>query len=576
MTTLPTKLHLGHRSNLLISNYGDLLRQDITFFKPNAQNVLDSLEVSDGNITAKNVASLFILHKFSLDHQKGDEIPNGIEIEYGGGKGIQAFIVKGNRLDINLLSRKYFGVLNKYKQYFETGREKLLPMKVFLNSNLPFEIKPETLLDFPKNLQVRKVTEDDFFNFINMNVESPSQEEVTSMILINRNIDFDIHTKDRFLKKFRDLENRYRDLFDLPRQDPVTEKISGARATSPDRRENSQMFLTGRSSGARATSPDRSSGAVKNMDFKDIILDDVSCTTAPFGNAAIARVTNTDVSKIEKYAPILQGQFNRTGNLIPPLKVNTFGEIRKIQTRPGNLAYTKTKIVMGIDSLNLASMEIARNGVLQVASQFNFLESPKDEYAPISEYYRDFTQGPRASLSVPLSLLMRDRQFVRPDPSEGFFRNVVSYRNGYYQPASFADYFEIDRNIDNLPILIQDGFDAINNNLVTQVFCAAPSFQGSKTPEESSIHALICNTLISAQYEAIARVAVHKSIVTNSEVPLHLTLVGQGAFKNNKSAITNGIMKAISTVGDHNVKIYIHVFDQNDFDKLPKEIQSFL
>lgn len=569
MTTLPMKLHLGPRNNLVISKYDDLLKPDMVYFTPSPQNIIDIFGINDTNTTAKNIASLLIVFNFSLHHRQGDEIPKGIEIDYNSSGSIRAFTVGQNRLDMNLLSNRYFGIKGKYRAHFEMGKNKILPTKVFLGNNVVFQIKPETLLQVPKDLQIRSIDHSDTVNFREINLENPSEDDIASMIVINANLPEKTTRyldRDMFLVQFKKLENKYREFFGLTQQ--LLPSRNG-RATSP---------------GARATSPNsRIPPLAPVQKPKDLIPESVSCTTAPLGNPAMFRtsgISNREVAFMNRFASILKTQY--MGN-VQQLKVNTLGEIRKVtgSLKTNSVAFDKVKIIMGIDALHLASMDIAKNGVLQVASQFNFLESTSNAYTPISEYSNDWTQGPRASLSVPASLVIRDFQFEKSDPSVGFFvSSNANYRGGYYVPSPFVreafnEYLEISQNIEDLPILVQDGFDSLSNNLVTQIFCAAPSFQNAKAPDETSIQALICNTLMSAQYEAAARVAVHKSLVTKAEVPLHLTLVGQGAFNNNKSAIMNGISKVISIIGSHNVKVYIHVYGQNDFDKLPVEIRGF-
>src|SRR4051794_35200234 len=57
----------------------------------------------------------------------------------------------------------------------------------------------------------------------------------------------------------------------------------------------------------------------------------------------------------------------------------------------------------------------AGDGALfQVASQFNCLEAPSAYIVPVAEYFHDFTQGPRASISAfPATLL---RHYSAPGP----------------------------------------------------------------------------------------------------------------------------------------------------------------
>jgi hypothetical protein len=307
-----------------------------------------------------------------------------------------------------------------------------------------------------------------------------------------------------------------------------------------------------------------------------------------FGNSVTDKLSRilskTSLYDVSELAVKISSEYKKRSKVEP----NRFGKIRDLVeiNRPEKHTdyFKNAKLVFGIDSLKLASMDFAKNGVLQVASQFNFLESTTDNYTPISGYISDPTQGPRASLSVPISLAARDLEFRNKDLNSSLFETIpgAKYKGGYYEPSfdtkqAAIEYGMISKRISELLILAQDGYDCIGGNLVTQVFCAAPSFQGRNRPEEGSIQSMICDILIEAQYEAIAKLAVSKSIKTKSVVPLHLTLVGQGAFNNNKSAILKGVLRAMQVLEGHQNKVnaYIHVFEESGLRNLPKEFALF-
>ena len=94
-----------------------------------------------------------------------------------------------------------------------------------------------------------------------------------------------------------------------------------------------------------------------------------------------------------------------------------------------------------------------------------------------------------------------------------------------------------------------------------QVFSAAPSYQNAlvKPPLAGSKDAELCDELVSAQYEAIAKMAVIRSISTGERVPVHFTLVGQGVFNNPPSVIATSLKKAAQVAkGYPLVNIYVH------------------
>jgi hypothetical protein len=76
---------------------------------------------------------------------------------------------------------------------------------------------------------------------------------------------------------------------------------------------------------------------------------------------------------------------------------------------------------------------------------------------------------------------------------------------------------------------------------------------------------------VSAQYEALAKLAVIRSLKTNKIVNLHLTLVGQGVFNNPLSALATALKKVADILRIHdNVHVYIHAFRDSDVEKVRK------
>lgn len=290
---------------------------------------------------------------------------------------------------------------------------------------------------------------------------------------------------------------------------------------------------------------------VKFEETKNIFNNDHPCTTAPLGNPAYGETSLID-NWSDKFISLIKQEYHRIVGNIPELNINTFGEIKRVtedikidRDIPG-----KVEILCGIHPFELASMDISKNGVIQVDSQFNFLDSDQ---------------------SVPLSYVMRNFQFKHRDTGVNFFNSSYQdYQSGnYYLPVDNLnadnEYTVVRNNLDNLPILIQDGFDIFEGNLVTQVFRAEPTFH--EEPLTLSKQSLIYQTLLYAQYESIARVAIHKSIVTGAEVPLHLI-----PCKYDKYMLVN----AIRIIGGHNVKIYIHLNKEEDIENLSDEILSYV
>jgi len=211
----------------------------------------------------------------------------------------------------------------------------------------------------------------------------------------------------------------------------------------------------------------------------------------------------------------------------------------------------------------------ASNAIVQLASQFNFLESVGPQYSTIPEYFHDGTQGSEASLGSLAALIIRDH-FFKMDAPQPIFDGLHDplYQHGYLQLWAI-DQGKLPKLLEKLKtkllslrILAQWGFPELGGgHPIMQVFTAAPSYQNIERPAEGSPGAQICDLLVVAQYQAIAQLAVMRSLHTRSErVPLHLTLVGQGAFKNPYSVLNNSLKAVYEIVKNHNIDVYIHSF----------------
>lgn len=242
-------------------------------------------------------------------------------------------------------------------------------------------------------------------------------------------------------------------------------------------------------------------------------------------------------------------------------------------------------IVKGVDALNLPSSKKAQNhAIVQVASQFNFLEAETSDYNPINMYMADRTQGPRASLSSLAALIWRDHYFKHHDINSEFFDSIVPgcYKNGYFEPwkskrSTISK--SLEASIVNMKIFAQWGIPVNGwDGPLLQIFTAAPSYQDmpGPGPQYTPFESAICATLVVEQYRAVARIAVMRSRFTRSRVPLHLTLVGQGVFKNPPSVLKEALAAVYETIRLCAVDVYIHGYNDKDIKlihaSLPRDL----
>jgi hypothetical protein len=227
---------------------------------------------------------------------------------------------------------------------------------------------------------------------------------------------------------------------------------------------------------------------------------------------------------------------------------------------------------VGINGLNRT--DLGRGAIVQLASQFNYLESPSPELVPVSQYLYDHTQGPQGVIEAAAGTLHRHAAVIAGKLPHALHNvlptnNSDVYKNGYLELGHLNDATckslekTIKDNISELEILPQWVMCETSGAYQLQVFASAPSFQGSKSPAPGSCAARIAEMIVVKQYELIAKLAVIQS-KSYGRIPLHLTLVGQGAFNNPTSIIEKALNAVAKVVKGHKVDVYVHVFKSPD------------
>ena len=280
-----------------------------------------------------------------------------------------------------------------------------------------------------------------------------------------------------------------------------------------------------------------------------------------------------------------------------PVKKFTLDEINNcavnVKEESSNDKKPQFILVKGQDALELYNLdkEYGENSsIVQVASQFNALESMISEPTAVKEWMYDYTQGPRASLQSVLACKHRESAHLKnklPDAIKELlekcklkdgesilkkYRNL--YRNGYLELfridseddlKTFKEF--ISKNIGNLNFLSQ--WVKCNNNVnkQLQVFSAAPSFQGnfidwSKSDARIQLLSEICKIIVVNEYKSIAQVAAIRSKITNKPISLHLTLVGQGAFRNPPKVVYEALKEVKKELEATDVKVYLHGYSE--------------
>jgi hypothetical protein len=191
-----------------------------------------------------------------------------------------------------------------------------------------------------------------------------------------------------------------------------------------------------------------------------------------------------------------------------------------------------------------------------------------------------------ASIGSLAALIERDHYFKKMtdfeiQPIFRWSKNV--YEGGYFTPDGKPGdkkiskeekqviYNDISINLPTLNIFAQWG--RVYKNTILQIFTAAPSYQHrSEKPKIDSLDGKLCEELVTAQYEAIAKIAVMRSMVVTKRVPLHLTLVGQGAFNNPEEVMVKALNKVIEIVRDFNIDVFFHGYSEQDVMKIRQAV----
>ncbi len=216
----------------------------------------------------------------------------------------------------------------------------------------------------------------------------------------------------------------------------------------------------------------------------------------------------------------------------------------------------------------------APGSLFQVASQFNCLEAPGSFIVPVSDYFHDSTQGPRASISAFPATLVRHYAAPRADGGRFVQLNdgdqldlladvcdpgVAAVRNGYLrssdvaQPTAFARALE-DR-FESIAVGVHDaaevvlggdwtgGVDAAPHRTIAQVLTSTIAGGMYGDLDEEAAGATICRQLQRAAYlgTLLAAAALGKRRVA-------LTLIGGGVFANPIRVIWDAILWASDQV----------------------------
>lgn len=229
----------------------------------------------------------------------------------------------------------------------------------------------------------------------------------------------------------------------------------------------------------------------------------------------------------------------------------------------------KYYILERCDSSEVPRYDAMANSVRQVASQFNSGESPGRYLTHPKEFSFDHTQGPaeqQTSFCAALSRWVYRDQCDSLSPLKLYpeFEQYFDYQFGYLTPRNG---FEaqglafLKEHVREININVQRvGIDGTRNTAI-QVLNASLALgpydfaREARTKSDNQIIVEMSSVLLTAQYEAVAAVAIQEARKKPYlRIPLCLTLVGAGVFSNDVNAVKNAIGAACDFVEKSGVK----------------------
>ena len=204
------------------------------------------------------------------------------------------------------------------------------------------------------------------------------------------------------------------------------------------------------------------------------------------------------------------------------------------------------------------------NALFQVASQFNLLEMMSPENTPeqgITNYQYDRTQGPSCAMACPAGTLYRN-YFTKVNTlskiEEMFDEKYWEMKNGYALFQTQGVYKLNDQILDNRKEMIENLQVGIQwntevgrtNRLVSQIYCSAvPVSYNYKIPKGSLKE--FASLILEGTYEA----TFLAGILNPKSNKVFLTLVGAGAFGNDKEWVIKAIKKNIEKYKNYDLDI---------------------
>lgn len=271
----------------------------------------------------------------------------------------------------------------------------------------------------------------------------------------------------------------------------------------------------------------------------------------------------------------------KTGNLDVPTVSELRERVRFIAKQGNNRVTEELGNVVSFhrDEKNAGAL-------FQVASQFNLLEMISPDITPehgITRYAEDRTQGPVCAMACPAGTLYRNyktRINTLEDVEKTLPEKYWEMKNGYaiFKEERLDALNEIadgmkEDIVSNLRVGIQWETEVIpseNKHLVSQIYCSALPVAYNRPPAFK--FEKMARIILEATYEATILAAI-----LNRSDKVFLTLVGAGAFGNERSWALDAAEKALKKYNQYGLDVRFITYggrNSKDIQQLIEELSK--
>jgi len=301
---------------------------------------------------------------------------------------------------------------------------------------------------------------------------------------------------------------------------------------------------------------------------------------------------NPDTASPEETASLAQDIRSGKKSCPKPTMISIGDLLAQIPAKQGK---TQTGVglhlLQGCDARAVPKFSSMQGSVRQVASQFNNGESKGRYETQPDDFKTDPTQGPaeqRTSGGAAIARFAHNKScdsfaVLLSDPALKMeFNNLFDYQYGYLTPKEGHEQKGLaflKKHINKLVLNVERvSIDGVLGQTAIQILNSGLALGYydlyNRTPEASAHLIEMTELVLSAQYKAVSAVAILEAQQNpEKRIPISFTMVGGGAFGNDKVAIAKSVSQAIKLIkesGVNNIDICLSIFKASEIEEYKK------